>query len=52
MTINSEVKDELKQKELEHEHRWRKQQTVQAIKGGLIIIALVLGTILIPLIYQ
>jgi len=52
MTINSEIKEKLKQKELEHELQWRRQQTVQAVKGCLIIIATVAAIILIPFLYK
>ena len=52
MTINSEVKEKLKQAELLHEQKWRHQQAAQAVKGCLIIIATVAVIILIPFLYK
>ena len=43
MTINSEIKEKLKQKELEHERRWRRQQDLNVLKGLAIVFVLVVA---------
>jgi hypothetical protein len=43
MTINSEIKEKLKQKELEHERRWRRQQDLNVLKGLAVVFVLIIA---------
>jgi len=43
MTINSEIKEKLKQKELEHELHWRRQQDINVLKGLAIVFVLIIA---------